>query len=70
MSRQTMSIHRALAELKTYDERIRRSMEMDFVIANKRSNDKIKGKTIDEVKKANCWRPGVLLRANRESTAH
>ena len=49
MPKQTMSIHRALAELKTYDDRIYRATEMDFVIANKKSNDKIKGKPIDEV---------------------
>jgi uncharacterized membrane protein YgaE (UPF0421/DUF939 family) len=45
-----MSIHRALAELKTYDDRIKRAIANDFVIANKRSNDKIRGKSIDEVK--------------------
>ena len=50
MAQQTMSIHRALAELKAYDDRIQRAMEMDFVIANKKSNDKIKGKTVDEYK--------------------
>ena len=50
MSKQTMSIHRALAELKAYDDRIKRAMEMDFVIANKKSNDKIKGKTVEECK--------------------
>ena len=48
--KQSMSIHRALAELKTYDDRIKRVMTADFVIANKKSNDKIKGKSIDEVK--------------------
>jgi len=50
MSKQTMSIHRALAELKTYDDRITRSTDLNFVIANKKSNDKIAGKTIDECK--------------------
>ena len=50
MSMQTMSIHRALAELKSYDDRIQRAIDVDFIIANKRSNDKIKGKPIDEVK--------------------
>jgi len=49
MAIQTMSIHRALAELKTYDDRISRAMRADFIIANKRSNDKIKGKSISEV---------------------
>jgi len=50
MSKLTMSIHRALGELKTYDDRISRATEQDFVLANKKSNDKIKGKTIEETK--------------------
>ena len=50
MSKQTMSIHRALAELKSYDDRITRSTDQNFVIANKKSNDKIAGKTIEECK--------------------
>ena len=50
MSKQTMSLHRALAELKTYDDRITRAMDQDFVLANKRSNDKIMGKPIEEFK--------------------
>ena len=50
--KQTMSIHRALSELKTYDDRINRVMENDHIIANKKSNDKIKGKTVDECKQA------------------
>jgi hypothetical protein len=50
MSKQTMSVHRALTELKTYDYRIARAMEQDFVIANKRSNDTIQGNTIEEYK--------------------
>lgn len=50
MSKVTMSIHRALGELKAYDDRIIRSTDLNFVIANKKSNDKIAGKTIDEVK--------------------
>jgi predicted ATP-grasp superfamily ATP-dependent carboligase len=50
MNKQTMSIHRALAELKSYDDRITRSTEQNFVIANKKSNDKIAGKTIEECK--------------------
>ena len=50
MSKQTMSIHRALAELKSYDDRIARSRGQNFIIANKKSNDKIAGKTIEECK--------------------
>ena len=49
MAIQKMSIHRALAELKTLDDRIGRAIKADFIIANKKSNDKIKGKTIPEV---------------------
>ncbi len=49
MSKISMTIHRALSELKTYDDRIRRAMQADFVQSNKKSNDKIKGKTIKEV---------------------
>jgi len=51
MAVQRMSIHRALAELKTYDDRILRVTQHDFVIANKKSNDKIKGKSIDETER-------------------
>jgi len=50
MSTQKISIHRALSELKTYEDRIQRAMQGAFVVANKRSNDKIQGKTVDEVK--------------------
>lgn len=49
MSIQTMSVHRALAELKTYDDRIAKTMQATFVVANQRNNDKIQGKTIAEV---------------------
>ena len=45
-----MSIHRALGELKTYDDRITKASELQFVIANKKSNEKIAGKTIEEFK--------------------
>ena len=45
-----MSIHRALSELKTYDARINKTMEIEFVVANKKSNDKIQGKTLEEYK--------------------
>jgi len=45
-----MSLHRALAELKFYDDKIKRATEQNFVYANKKSNDKIAGKTIEECK--------------------
>ena len=50
MNKQTMSLHRALAELKFYDDKIKRATEQNFVYANKKSNDKIAGKTIEECK--------------------
>ena len=40
MSKVNMSIHRALSELKTYDDRIQRAMQATFVMHNKTSNDK------------------------------
>lgn len=47
-----MSIHRALAEIKSYDDRISRAIRhQTYVIANKKSNDKIKGKSLEEVKR-------------------
>ena len=52
MSVQKMSIHRALSELKTYDARIKKASEGTFVMSNKRSNDKILGKTIEEHRNA------------------
>ena len=50
MAVQKMSIHRALSELKVYDDRIQKAINKTFVVANKRSNDKIQGKTIEETK--------------------
>jgi hypothetical protein len=52
MARQTISIHRALSELKNYDNKIENAISANFVIANKKSNDKIKGKTIDEFRQS------------------
>jgi len=46
MGKQKISVHRALAELKTYNDRISRAIHGTFVIANKKNNDKIQGKTI------------------------
>ena len=45
-----MSIHRALAEIKTYNKRIASAVEQTFIIANKKSNEKIEGMTIEEYK--------------------
>ena len=50
MAKVQMSLHRALSELKTYDSRINNALSEKFVISNKRSNEKIGSKTIDEVR--------------------
>lgn len=47
-----MSIHRALGELKTYNDRISNAINSTFVVSNKKSNEKINGKTIREVESA------------------
>lgn len=57
MTTETMTIHKALCELKTLDSRIKKAIEGSvFVFANKHSNAKVPGKTIsaysDEVKSA------------------
>lgn len=43
-----MSVHRALGELKTYDSKIEKAKKEKFIIANKKSNEKIGSKTIAE----------------------
>lgn len=49
MNTETMTIHRALVELKTLDARILKNItEATFVIANKHSNTKINGKSIED----------------------
>lgn len=46
-----MTVHRALAELKTIDERIMKAIGSGtYVIANKHSNDKINGVTLNTFK--------------------
>lgn len=51
MTKETMNVHKALAELKIIDDRIYKAIEDGtFVLANKHSNEKIKGKTIATVK--------------------
>lgn len=51
MTTEKMSIHQALAELKVIDNRIRTAiMGQKFVTANKHSNEKIAGVTIQEYK--------------------
>lgn len=52
MTTERMSIHKALAEIKVLDNRIIDAItDGTYCVANKHSNDKIKGVTIDEYKK-------------------
>lgn len=51
MTKETMTIHRALTELKTIDSRINKAItEGTYVIANKHSNEKISGISIADFK--------------------
>ena len=52
MVTETMTVHKALAELKLLDERIQKTIgEGVYCVANKHSNDKISGVSIDEYAK-------------------
>ncbi len=49
---QTMSIHRALSELKTLNERIAKAIkEADYVATDRKSTQKIKGLSIEDYEK-------------------
>ena len=51
MTKEQMTVHKALAELKVMDSRIAKAIqEGSYVIANKHSNEKIKGMTIVDYK--------------------
>ena len=50
MSVVEMSVHRGLAELKLYENKINSSMQSTFVVANKKSNKNIGGRTVAEVR--------------------
>lgn len=51
MTEETMTVHEALAELKTLDARIRKAVtDAVFVTTNKHANDKIDGVPINEYK--------------------
>lgn len=53
MTRETMTIHKALAELKILDERIKKEIQSgSYCAANKHSNVKINGIQIEDFKKA------------------
>lgn len=52
MTREKMTIHKALAELKIMDARIKGAINnVTYYIANKHSNEKINGVPLDEYKK-------------------
>lgn len=52
MTTETMTIHKALAELKIIDDRIYKAIsEGTFCVANKHSNEKIMGVPLDEYEK-------------------
>lgn len=49
MTREKMTIHKALAELKLLDDRITKAItEATYCVANKHSNDKINGVSLDD----------------------
>ena len=51
MTHETMTVHKALAELKTIDSRIDKAiMEGTYVLANKHSNEKINGISVADFK--------------------
>lgn len=52
MTKETMTIHKALSELKTIDARIGKAIrDCKFAVVNKHSNEKIGGMTIDEYRR-------------------
>lgn len=52
MSTVKMSVHRGLGELKLYSNKIESGLSGAFVVANKKSNKTIGGKSIEEVENA------------------
>lgn len=51
MTNEKMTVHKALAELKVIDDRISKAINSGvYVVANKHSNEKIQGKTINDFK--------------------
>lgn len=70
MQKETMTVHRALAELKTIDKRIEAAIaEGTYCIPNKHSNKKIKGVTVEEYKGViqGCWDKSIDLIARRKA---
>ena len=51
MTTETMTVHKALAELKVLDSRISDAiLSGDFVITKKNNQDTVKGKTVEQFK--------------------
>lgn len=51
MTTETMTVHKALAELKVLDSRIGDAiLSGDFVITKKNNQDTVKGKTVEQFK--------------------
>lgn len=51
MTNETMTVHKALAELKVLDNRINNAISSgDFVITKKNNQDTVKGKTVEQFK--------------------
>lgn len=48
MTKEEMTVHQALCELKTLEERIAKSINYKFAIANKHSNKNIKGRVLEQ----------------------
>lgn len=66
MNQETMTIHKALSELKVLDSRITKAIaDTKFVLSNKHSNEKISGMTVEEYRtamKAGYQRADDLIR--------
>ena len=50
MTKEKMTIHKALSELKTMDDRIVKAMSINYVLAVKHSAEKINGLTVEKFK--------------------
>ena len=71
MTKETMTVHKALCELKTLDARIKKAIESGiYVFANKHSNTKVSGLSVSdycaEIKSA--YQSAVDLIARRDAT--
>lgn len=70
MTQEKMTVHRALAELKTMDDRIRSAISgVKYVIAAKHSAEKINGVTVVDFKEniKSCYQKAKSLMARRDA---